>query len=69
MLRDKKQIEEESERRSGPCQLRIRFTRNKVIIEDENGACHKYFVCGERVAFGDANFIRKDKKAKCPDQP
>jgi len=69
MLPDEKQIEEEAEWGSEPCQLRIRFTRNKVMIEDENGACRKYFGCGDRAFYSDAIFMRKDKRTKCPDQP
>jgi len=66
MLRDE---QEEAERGLEPCQVRIRFTRDKVMIEGNNGECREYFGCGMRVDYTDANFLRKNKRPKCADEP
>jgi hypothetical protein len=60
--------EEVAERSAEPCKLRIRFTRDKVKI-DYSGACREDFGCSNRVAYGDANFLRKNRWSKCPDEP
>jgi hypothetical protein len=66
VLPDEEQTKDEGEK---PCKLKIRFTRNKVVIEDENGTCHEHFGCGARVGFSDAVFLRKGRVPGCSEQP
>jgi uncharacterized protein len=42
-----------------PCKLKIRFTNDKVVVEEEYGTCRR--LCGARAAFSDAVFRRKDR--------
>lgn len=67
MLPDREQRNQEARYKLQPCRLKIRFSKNRIVVEDKNGACHKYFICSDRISYGDVNYNRDDKFPVCPE--